>query len=618
MNQEVFEGNLKAMDKWYPAFADVLRSKNYKLDDIEVIKEYSLDGEIIFRIKKGERLLYLNGKRNAKDAVETWKKHMGEIHKYAPVFLLGIGSGIYLKKIIENTDESVVVIAYEPSINIFLKMLEEVDLTKEIDNRPIGFVVKGLNDAEFQPVLSRLVSVETIDFVKSEIHPNYREFFLEEIYAKTKEIEKKTEAIITNFNTEARFSEYHALNAMKNMKYICEGYNTKGLSEVVPYYEPAILVSAGASLNKNIKELKNAKNKAFILAVDTAVKPLIKAGILPDAFITIDPVKPLSLLDMDEIRDIPVIAPILSNPDIHERQRGKKIFYSDGNMMPIAAYMAAGKAFPSVSVGGSVACSAFSLLYKMGFNTIILVGQDLSYTDKKSHADGTFKEVMPEEDITKMIQVKGNYEDKVPTRPDLKVYLEWFEMYVRGVKEHRNTRVINATAGGAFIKGTELMDLKDAIQETCKEEIDFKACIAKIKPEFTEEERKKVVEYVHSIPGELYEIECDAKELYDIYKNINKKIRSGKHSQNDYVKLLKKARTLSEKFGKRNSYQLVDITMTRAVHIVRNDSLYELEGGKETEEILIVSEQGMQYAKVLQECAKILGDYAKETLLTIK
>ena len=42
-----------------------------------------------------------------------------------------------------------------------------------------------------------------------------------------------------------------------------------------------------------------------------------------------------------------------------------------------------------VATGGSVATNVFSLLYKIGLKTIILVGQDLALTGNKSHADGT-------------------------------------------------------------------------------------------------------------------------------------------------------------------------------------------------------------------------------------
>lgn len=60
------------------------------------------------------------------------------------------------------------------------------------------------------------------------------------------------------------------------------------LDGTIPNTIPAIVVSAGPSLNNNIMELKKAVGKAFIIAVDTAVKPLVKAGIIPDMFAMLD------------------------------------------------------------------------------------------------------------------------------------------------------------------------------------------------------------------------------------------------------------------------------------------------------------------------------------------
>lgn len=93
MSKEIWEKNLKAMEKWYPPFADMIREKrsgqNQQTGDgIEVSLEQSWDGERIFRIKKEERSLYLNGKRNAKEPVQTWLKRLGKLHKYAPFFCL--------------------------------------------------------------------------------------------------------------------------------------------------------------------------------------------------------------------------------------------------------------------------------------------------------------------------------------------------------------------------------------------------------------------------------------------------------------------------------------------------------------------------------------------------
>lgn len=616
MSELIFEKNLKSMEKWYPDFAENIRKEAYKRDELIIESQISLDDELIYYVTQGDRKLYLNGRRNAKEPVATWQKRIGEVHKYAPVILLGLGSGLYLKKMVQSTDEKVNIILYEPSVNIFLKTLTEVDLAEEIESRPIAFIIEGMNEAAFEPVVKRLVSTETLEFLKQEIHPNYQELFSEKILEKMQIIEKRVRDILVAGNTGVKFSTHSARNQMQNMKYLCDGYNTKKLCEVVPHDVPAILVAAGPSLNKNIQELKNAKNKAFIMAVDTAVKPLMKAGIIPDVFITIDAKKPLHLVDVDEVRDIPIIAPVLANTEILEKQRGKKIFYCDGNFFPMWAYMAAGKSFPSVATGGSVACSGFSLLYKMGFSTIILVGQDLAYTDNKSHADGTFQENMPEKNTENMIRVKGNYEETVPTKENLKIFLEWYNMYIEGAKKHRNMRVINATEGGAYIENTDIMTLKQAIAECCDKEVDFKAAIENIESEFTPEDRKKVVAFLNGIPKDFNEIHKHAKELYAVYHKIEKICKSGKVDKDAYLKQLKKVKKLTKQIQGKTGYELVSQTMAAADYIVRSESLYENETIEE--EGKAIARQGMKYSEMLQECAMLLYEFAEETLAKIE
>lgn len=616
MSREIFEKNVAAMEKWYPAFADMIRNEEYTKDDLTIDTEQSWDEELIFKVNKENRTLYLNGKRNAREPIQMWSERIGEIHKYAPFFLIGLGSGKYLKWLLRNSDKTVTVIAYEPSVMIFLRMLEEVDIAEEIKERPIAFVVEGLNGTELEPVVGKLVSLETVEFLKHEIHPNYQELFPEEILKATKMIKDRVRFIFSNKRTEVKFSTHTVKNQILNMKYFCDGYNTLQLSKVIPHDEPAILVSAGPSLDKNIQELKKAKNKAFILAVDTAVKPLIKAGIVPDAFITIDVKKDADLVDIDVIRDVPVIAPVVANYDILKKQRGKKIFYSNGAALPVKAYMKVHKPFRGVSTGGSVACSGFSLLYKMGFRTIILVGQDLAYTGNKSHADGTFQTVMPQEDTSSMIRVKGNYEETLPTRYDFKIYLDWFNTYIEGAKKYRDIRVINATAGGAYINNTELMTLEEAIAETCTKETDYESCIANMSSEFTEEERKKVVEYIHTIPRDLAEIRRDAKDLQRAYRKILKICSSGNMDKNNYLKLLKRVKKVTKKCESKVSYQMVSDTMAMADLIIRSESLYEMDNMKEGGKA--IARQGLKFSEMLEECAGLLAEFAEEHLLAIE
>ncbi len=612
MSREIWDKNIAAMRKWYPSFVELFLKSKDNEEDLEVCREVSRDGELIFRIRKGERRIYLGGKRNAKEPVEIWLQRLGRIHKYAPVFLFGAGSGAYLKALAQHTEKEVNLIVYEPSVTIFRAMLQETDLSEELQGRPIAFLVEGVNETEFEPVMNRVVAVESLNFLREEIHPGYRALFGEQLLCYIKKLQRKTESMQVGYNTGVLFCKDLAQNVLGNLKYVCDGYNTKLLSEAIPHNGPAILVAAGPSLNKNIQELRQAKNKAFILAVDTAIKPLMKAGIVPDAFLTIDPHKLLALVEIDGAENIPVIAPTSARHALLERQKAKKIFYSDGYLIPRHIYNMHKKEFPGVATGGSVACNCFSLLYKMGFDTIIMVGQDLAYTNHKSHADGTFEEVMPEKNTDHMIMVKGNYEEQVPTLLNLRMYLDWFHKYVTGVKKRYHVRVINATEGGAWIEGTELMTLKDAIVETCTQEISFETCIARMKSAFSREEYEKAVEYLHSIPGEYEEIETIARQLHDAFRQLGQIGSSKSMNKDSCKKQLAVIKKLSGQCSQKDAFQLIEATVPGADFIIRSEYYYE--NGTLEEETREIARKGMKYSELLEQCAALLKDIAKREL----
>lgn len=612
MKEIIFEKNLKAMEKWYPDFADMIRNEKYDMDDTKVRVEQSWDGEKIFRIETGERRLYLGGKRNAAEPVEMWQERLGDIHKYAPVFLFGIGSGAYLKSVIHHSPKEANVVVYEPSMAVFLTVLKEIDLSEEIKNRPIAFIIEGLNDIEFVPVVQGVLTLETLEFFIEEVHPNYKAAFPDKLREKVKQLTKHADEFFVNFYTRRLLQERAAQNVLYNLPYIAEGYNTKQLSKVIPYKGAAVLVSAGPSLDKNIEELKRAKNHLFIIAVDTAVKPLLKRGILPDVFITLDGRKPLDLLD--GAQTLPVVSNSVARYELLDRQKGKRIFFFDGYQLPLDLYFQNDKILPGVAVGGSVACSGFSLLYKMGFETVILVGQDLAYTDNKSHADGTFQEKMPVEHTEHMIRVKGNYQDTVPTLTNLKIYLEWFANYIEGARKHGNFRVINATEGGAFIEGTELMTLKEALDECIGEEIDFAGLVDTMESAFTQEEKKKAYDYLQEIPKQFEELEKLAKQLKLEYKKIEKAEKSGKGNYQYYKKKIKKIKDLTEQCYKYSGYQLVESTLGTAEFILQTEFFYGKEDTETDNEILQTAEHGITYSEVLEDCTKLMQDLSHKML----
>ena len=251
--------------------------------------------------------------------METAQKildHWGKLNRSTSIFIVGMGDIALIKEILKKTDKNINIMVYEPCINIFLTLLEQVDISEYFNDRAVGLIVKGINENEIEPVIEAFINISNLEFVKSYINTNYKELFKKDVLDFLKKMDRITTRILVQRNTEICFSTVEADNIFHNIGCICNGYITTQLCQVIPNDIPAIIVSAGPSLNKNIDHLKNAKNKAFIVAVDTALKPLVMHGIIPDIYVIVDGKKPVTLLDFDEARRIPLMTSLSASKDV--------------------------------------------------------------------------------------------------------------------------------------------------------------------------------------------------------------------------------------------------------------------------------------------------------------
>jgi hypothetical protein len=102
------------------------------------------------------------------------------------------------------------------------------------------------------------------------------------------EIKSLFQATQMEMGTQSAFSRKFYSNIIDNWQNIL---TTPGIHDLKNKLtgKPALIVSAGPSLDKNIALLKNAVGKALIVSVDTALTPLMEAGIRPDFVLSIDP-----------------------------------------------------------------------------------------------------------------------------------------------------------------------------------------------------------------------------------------------------------------------------------------------------------------------------------------
>ncbi len=164
---------------------------------------------------------------------------------------------------------------------------------------------------------------------------------------------------------------------------VCMPYLIKcrGVAELKDLYKdkPAILVSTGPSLAKNIHHLIDLKDKAIIICVGQAIRPLLAYGIKIDFATTVDfgEVNYVHFKGLEDCQ-VPLVTINRTYAPLIKAYQGPK--FVAATPVPGFENMATGilTGKGSIEAGGSVAHLSFGLAKLLGCNPIIFIGQDLS------------------------------------------------------------------------------------------------------------------------------------------------------------------------------------------------------------------------------------------------
>ncbi|MFA5577633.1 MAG: 6-hydroxymethylpterin diphosphokinase MptE-like protein [Tissierellaceae bacterium] len=219
------------------------------------------------------------------------------------------------------------------------------------------------------------------------------------------------------------------------------------------------IVSAGPSLDRNMGDLAKLGDGGIILSVGRAAKALLAMGIRPDYIILTDPSRHLYNNQLKGLEpDIPIIVLSTADKNIMKNYKGKR-YIALQKGYPKAEELAEKLGAVLVRTGGSVATTALDIAIKMGGNPIVFVGQDLGFTDNKSHSSkARARNIVDSSGLRDVEDVYGN---TIQTSKNLYIYLRWIQ---NRIEEEKNIEFIDATEGGARIRGTKVMRLKDLIK----------------------------------------------------------------------------------------------------------------------------------------------------------
>ncbi|KGI39716.1 motility associated factor glycosyltransferase family protein [Clostridium tetani] len=496
--------------------------KNNKIDE-EYSLEKSKDDKYIVRINREGKKVYLGSKYNVKRDIDKFLEDLEDISPISIIVVFGLASGEHIKELLNNLEEKNKVLIIEPDKNVLNKFLE-IEYGEELlkdDRIALCLYKKGEMENFFD---NNIDSITVKNNIKFKIYFNYDNFYKEELIGTYYALKKVVENSLMDNATTKSFSETFAKAFISNLKYIVEAIP-------INYFEntfknkPAIVVSAGPSLEKNVYKLKEVQDNFIIITGARSLSTLIKNDIIPDFICMIDP-GDINCKFIEDYLDykIPLIFYENTSYKAMNLYKGPKILFSRNSLISsILEYNVA-----SLLSGGSVAHNCTSFASYIGCNPITFIGQDFAYTEEKFHTDSSaFNEDNKIDDKIDFIEVKDVFGGLVKTDQKLNIYRLNMEDII---KSYNDITFINSTEGGANMEGTIVQSLSKTIDEYGKEKIK-KEKIKDILNQPSIIEKEKIIKYLEESQKILKEIykksEIALKYSNDIYlsytqgKNIN-------------------------------------------------------------------------------------------------
>ena len=248
---------------------------------------------------------------------------------------------------------------------------------------------------------------------------------------------------------------------------------------------PAVLVAAGPSLQGELDRLAGLQDRAVIICVQTTFKTLLDRGIRPH-FVTSLDYHEMSRRFFEDISDFSqthLVAEPKATWHVLDAYGGPiSVLYNS------FAHLCLGPALAGrdgLKAGATVAHLSLYLAVYLGCEPIVLVGQDLAYTNHVYYSPGVpihglwrpqlnrfcTIEMMEWERIARcreiLMKVKDIHGHDIYTDEQLFTYLQQFEGDFATIPG----RVIDATGGGVRKAGTQVMSLDEVADRFCRQPI---------------------------------------------------------------------------------------------------------------------------------------------------
>lgn len=396
---------------------------------------------------------------------------------YPVLYFYGFGNGILYKALLQNKRHKVIIV-FEKDLEIIYTMFSIIDFSEELQEfRLVIADTNCLNILDYEIMCKQQPMLNFARTYFLELHSNYYERYRENILQVNKNITEYFKHAIIQYGNlpldALQGIEQFTHNLPKMISHptykelLCKRKNSN---------DTAIIVSTGPSLSKQLPLLKQYANKATIFCADSAYPILAKYDIKPDYVLSLERLALTSeffnndFVDFD--KDIIFILKSYIHPNTIkylEKNNRNYIFISSTNANFI--FFTQLHNYGYLTTGRSVANMGTNLAFELGHKNIILIGQDLAYSnDGISHSneytyltDAYKDNKIYKRDYGKYECIAYGGEGKVQSSFVWTLFRQNLESDIIYFKHH-NTNIYNCTEGGARITGA----IEKPFKEICE------------------------------------------------------------------------------------------------------------------------------------------------------
>jgi hypothetical protein len=458
-------------------------------EDLKVYEEESVTNSFVKVVesKKGlptiqvtqeGRQLFIHSKYDPqKEAERLVAQYEDQMDQYQHVFFYGVGMGYHVEAFLSKYPDIMFTI-YEPNPEIFQLYLSH----KKIEALPVKNLKNLFVETSAEKTNRFLTKIS--NYVNKNILlvtlPSYERIFADQSKHFLQKFKESIKNKRSSVHTDLAFEKRWTINSMMNFSEVLKTPNI--LRDVDKKHfegKPAILVSAGPSLNEEIENLRHVKKNglAYIFSVGSAINTLIDHDIYPDVMCTYDPKERNQLVFKQvvekKINSIPMIFGSSVGFETLQNYAGPKahMLTSQDTVAPFFLRKTDDERFDVINDSSSIAVITLQLLGKLGINPIIFVGQNLAFKNGLRYSSGNDFKIhsrnISEEERTSAILVEGAEGNQVATNDTFNRMRLQLEIYTAAIKQ-QNIAIINTTKDGAKIQGTEFKTLETVIERRLK------------------------------------------------------------------------------------------------------------------------------------------------------